>query len=508
MKPTVYSNVIIYQQLVHCLKELLHDKVLYNAFSTGKDQLFFGFKSKIKKDFTTLECRFVNGEILYFISNDEALIQAKRGLAAFKNIHEETVVNFVSPSFERHFMLNFSNGASLLFKGYGRFSNIILFEKNAKQIELENVFRKNIKADYQASLDQYLEEQQLSNEQILTKFAYTSLLKPYAELDKDAFISKIVQNLNATINAELNADQCIEFELKENAEKTVNIVENLNFVGSNYASSYFFRTEKNALLANTVQQIKKLKAGVRDSETRLLNLEKRRSFREIGDIILAYASSIGPGVSNALLPDLYLGGKITVKLNPLQTVSENAERYYKKEQNAKIETEMLLERIEKTKLNLATQLEKEIQINEALDIRSLRSVFGKKKQKDIELKPVQTSSPYKEFEFEGTKIWVGKSAKSNDEMLKMAHRNDIWMHARNVQGSHVIIKTLGKPISAKLLNYAAGLAAFHSKAKTQEIVPVQYVERKFVSKPKNSNAGEVSLIKEQIIDAEPLDGKS
>jgi predicted ribosome quality control (RQC) complex YloA/Tae2 family protein len=104
-------------------------------------------------------------------------------------------------------------------------------------------------------------------------------------------------------------------------------------------------------------------------------------------------------------------------------------------------------------------------------------------------------------EFQGYQIWVGKNNKSNDQMLKMSQKNDLWLHAKDVAGSHVIIKKKGAQFPQAIIQYAATLAAKNSKAKTQQVVPVIVVARKFVSKPKNAAPGEVSLQKEEIVDA-------
>jgi predicted ribosome quality control (RQC) complex YloA/Tae2 family protein len=114
---------------------------------------------------------------------------------------------------------------------------------------------------------------------------------------------------------------------------------------------------------------------------------------------------------------------------------------------------------------------------------------------------LQDTLPYRLVEFQGYQIWVGKNNKSNDQMLKLAQKNDMWLHAKDVAGSHVIIKKKGSIYPDSVIQHAAQLAARNSKAKTQSVVPVIAVLRKFVSKPKNAALGEVSVQKEEIVDA-------
>lgn len=505
MKRAAYSNIVIYRQLGFCLENLLHQKVLYNAYSTGRDQVFLGFKSTTSRDFVTLECRFVNGELLFFIHLNQPLNNARKSLAAFKTLHNTRVVNVISPFYERHFCLEFEQGQYLLFKGYGRFGNIIKFEGMQKFPEYEDVFRKNIKSDLQSSVEGYFRHSEKDADALKRQFPFV----PDALFQHGNDLNALLLSLKPLFSNEenLKENNRIGFETDERTDASLEIlVERLNNLASVYMASYYFRNEKTQKLLQVAAQIKKTRAGIKDASSRLEKLLLRRNFRELGDIVLAHAQSIGPGVENAIVQDLYLGGKITIKLNPLQSVSENAERYYKKEQNARIESQMLTDRLQSLQKLLSQLNDKEQRILATTDMKGLREGQTRKENRVQEQKTSQNNLPYKEFEFEGMKIWVGKNAKSNDQLLKLAHRNDIWMHARNVQGSHVIIRSGGKNVSVRTMNYAAGLAAFHSKAKTQDLVPVQYTERKYVSKPKNSNAGEVTLIKEFIVDAEPTEG--
>ena len=112
---------------------------------------------------------------------------------------------------------------------------------------------------------------------------------------------------------------------------------------------------------------------------------------------------------------------------------------------------------------------------------------------------------FKEFEFEGFKILVGKSAANNDLLtMKHAHKNDLWLHAKGVSGSHVVIKhKSGKSFSKLVIEHAASIAAQFSKSKGSAYVPVIYVERKFVRKPKGAEPGTVVVEKENTVLVKP-----
>ena len=114
------------------------------------------------------------------------------------------------------------------------------------------------------------------------------------------------------------------------------------------------------------------------------------------------------------------------------------------------------------------------------------SLKRKKKKEDSVSKPLHYISK------DGFNIYVGKNNKQNDYLtLRLSHKDDLWLHVQNMPGSHVIIGKEGKTIPDSTLEEAAILAAYYSKGKNSNHVPVDYTERKNVKKPKNAKAGMV-----------------
>jgi predicted ribosome quality control (RQC) complex YloA/Tae2 family protein len=218
----------------------------------------------------------------------------------------------------------------------------------------------------------------------------------------------------------------------------------------------------------------------------------------LGDIILSYAHLVKPGITSAFLPDYYTGTQVRIKLDPKLDGPGNAQRYYRKSQNEVIEKEKIAANLLQAERNLEAANKAVSQIQSALEFSDIRSLRNETQP----IKKIADTKPYKEVEFNGIQIWVGKNAKSNDEMLRLAGKNDLWLHSKDTSGSHVIIRKTGKTISVEVIQFAAKLAAKNSKARTQSLVPVMITERKFVSKPKNSNPGEVKVVKFDTIDAE------
>jgi predicted ribosome quality control (RQC) complex YloA/Tae2 family protein len=115
--------------------------------------------------------------------------------------------------------------------------------------------------------------------------------------------------------------------------------------------------------------------------------------------------------------------------------------------------------------------------------------------------------PYHAVEFNGYHIWIGKNAKANDILtLKYAFKEDLWLHAKDVPGSHVVIKyKAGKNFPKDVIERGAQLAAYYSKRKNETLCPVAVTSKKFVRKRKGDPAGAVVVEREEVIMVEPKD---
>ena len=104
------------------------------------------------------------------------------------------------------------------------------------------------------------------------------------------------------------------------------------------------------------------------------------------------------------------------------------------------------------------------------------------------------------MEFEGYQFWIGKSARGNDQLLKLCHKNDLWLHAKDSAGSHVIIRQRpGSGVPGHIKERAAEVAAYHSKRKNDTLCPVIVTHRKYVRKRKGDPAGMVRVDREEEI---------
>jgi predicted ribosome quality control (RQC) complex YloA/Tae2 family protein len=103
------------------------------------------------------------------------------------------------------------------------------------------------------------------------------------------------------------------------------------------------------------------------------------------------------------------------------------------------------------------------------------------------------------------KIWIGKNAQHNDTLtLKYSFKEDLWLHAKDVPGSHVLVKyQSGKKFPKEVIERAAQLAAYNSKRKTDSLCPVAFTPKKHVRKRKGDPAGAVVVEREEVILVEP-----
>ncbi|MCB1185353.1 DUF814 domain-containing protein, partial [bacterium] len=107
--------------------------------------------------------------------------------------------------------------------------------------------------------------------------------------------------------------------------------------------------------------------------------------------------------------------------------------------------------------------------------------------------PEEPARPFRRYLIDGRwEVWIGRSNTENDELThRAAHNRDIWLHAQGVPGSHVILRTAGRPeqVPRTVLAKAAALAALHSKARHAGLVPVIHTEKRYVRKPRKAPAG-------------------
>lgn len=242
-----------------------------------------------------------------------------------------------------------------------------------------------------------------------------------------------------------------------------------------------------------------------NSYKKLILLEEGRKNEEMGHILMANLHQISERSTQVELYDFYRDLPIIIKLKKDLSPQKNAEVYYRKAKNEKIEIEKLQESIAAREAELIT-LQQHLNAIDSIELlKELRGYLKKNgfTHAKTAIDPVQL---FKKLDFQGFVILIGKNAKNNDLLTQQfAFKEDLWLHARDVSGSHVIIKyQAGKPFPVPVIERAAQIAAFYSKRRTDSLCPVIVTPKKYVRKPKGLPPGAVLIEKEEVILVEPL----
>ena len=262
------------------------------------------------------------------------------------------------------------------------------------------------------------------------------------------------------------------------------------------------------LLANASERLSR-KINLQRGE--LARSEDREHLRVCGDLINANLYRIERGSAFADLENFYDENRLMrVKLDPALNATQNAQKYYKEYRKAKTAQQVLGEQIAQAEQELLyvdsvfdclSRAQSESELNE---IRQELREEGYLKAVQDKRKPPAPLAPLEFVSSEGFRILVGRNNRQNDKLtLKQANNNDIWLHTKNIPGSHTIIVTGGRQPGDATLKEAAMLAAYHSRAKDSSQVPVDYTQVRYVSKPQGAKPGMVIYVHYQTLFVTP-----
>lgn len=255
------------------------------------------------------------------------------------------------------------------------------------------------------------------------------------------------------------------------------------------------------------KQKKKLGGFMLDLE----NASDYESERIIGELITSNLYKIKKGDKAVTVLDWYTNEERTIPLddgNPSQCAEKHFNKYQKKKRTIErmhlqiSETETQIDYLESIMQALETSDDAGdlAEIESELESAGLLKSQNKRRQAD-------TSKPRK-FDIGGYELLVGKSNLQNDQITKAAKGEDIWLHTQGIHGSHAVLCTRGKAPDMEIIRQAAQAAAFFSKARMSQNVPVDYTKVKNVRKPKGSPPGKVEYVNQKTIYVDPVPPKS
>jgi predicted ribosome quality control (RQC) complex YloA/Tae2 family protein len=516
----MHLNFYFLRQLAQALKPKLTGMQAATAFSQNKDELILGFvrgqeelyiRAQLGSQFTSLS--FPNG-LRRARANTVELMQQLQG---------QTVEDVVQHQNERSFYFILSGGYLLLFKLFGNRSNIILYQGE----EAVELFQHKFAAD--ADLNPLQMDRPLQQNLAAFEAADGNLRKVYPTFgdlpalyleergysqaatlqEKWEMVQSMLDVLEAPETYYLTRVQGrLRLSLLPLGE-VVHTYQSALDAADHFTRLYLSETGFERQYEQAKQQLERkrhvTKTVMEQSEQKLQELRHDRSYSQTADVLMANLTNIPPRATEVALYDFYTDQTRTYTLKQHETPQKYAERLYRKAKNQHVEVKQLEEKVER-KLEELIVLEDALQALAAIEgykelksyLREYNHLLGSKQQEQVQI-------PFRVFESEGYKILVGKSSQNNDVLTQRhTYKEDMWLHAKDVSGSHVVIKhQAGKSIPNTVLEKAAQLAAYYSKRKTDSLCPVIYTPKKWVRKPKGSPPGAVVVEREKVLLVKP-----
>ncbi|MBL7870500.1 MAG: DUF814 domain-containing protein [Cyclobacteriaceae bacterium] len=510
----MHNNYYFLRQLSAQLQQELMGFTVVSCFSQNKDELIIEFNN-------TSRSYFVKASLLpqfCCLSFPENFNRArKNSIDLFTDILMKKVTGVRQFENERSFSIGLEESYQLIFKMHGNRSNIILFHKSKALA----IFRNHLQADLEISpndLDRKIDFGRESFGLNLTRLPqlYFTFGKLFWDYWRNHTFDKLSQEdqWNELIGLRKQLENPTFFIVEKEGMVILSLLPISKILHSfqrpTTALNEFFlsasvynslQSEKSILQKQIQDQIKSSCNYISKNQQKLDELMNDQHYQIWADLIMAYMHEIKTGTKKVTLPSFYDSQPVAIKLKPELNPQKNAEIFYRKAKNQQIEINKLADSIRTKQQEIKTLQEQLIVIESTEDLKTLRKSNTQTKAKKEQSKPL----PYHEFEYKGFKIWVGKNAEHNDELtLKNSYKEDLWLHAKDVAGSHVLIKhQSGKNFPKDVIQRAAQLAAYNSKRKTESLCPVIVTPKKFVRKRKGDPKGMVVVEQEEVIMVEP-----
>ena len=268
-----------------------------------------------------------------------------------------------------------------------------------------------------------------------------------------------------------------------------------------------------ALIRKIENELKRNRNKLKKREQTLKDSENAEDYRRDGELLTTFMAQVPRGANEVTLPNYYEEDRpITIKLDPALTPNQNAQKYFHRYQKLKNAVKLIGKQIEEAKneIDYLESVLSQLEIAGPMDIEVIKEELTAegylKKKSSKKQKRKKPSQPDQYLSTDGTLILVGKNNLQNDQLsLKTAKKTDYWLHAKNIPGSHVIIKS-DQP-SDETITEAAELAAYFSKYRHSAQVPVDLVQVKHLRKPNGTKPGYVIYENQKTIIVTPEEEK-
>ncbi|MEJ2004531.1 MAG: NFACT RNA binding domain-containing protein [Cyclobacteriaceae bacterium] len=504
----MHNNYFFLRSLVKELRQTLPGRQIQSCYTQDRDELVIILRDNT--DICVLRAHLHPSFCCLQFPSDHKRAK-KNTVDLFRTIQGRRIIDIRQHLHERAFSLSLDNEETLTFKMFGNRSNILLFNDNRPS----EIFRSKLKQDLDIELDQLDRELDLSKEafvkadgnptrflpvlgKILKDYLFENGYKTLSSDGQYAMITDLYENLQEPDFYIIEWQEKLHLSLVPLGivrEQFDDAVSALNAFFLMYIREGQLSAEKHRAINRISRELNRGLRYVDKNKQKLHTLKEETNYRKNADLIMANLHKLEAGQKKAVLDDLYNPGHtVEIRLKPELSPQKNAELLYRKAKNQHIETERLEENIAARKKALAELEERLDMIRKAENVRELRNLS------DLpdESPGTDETLPYHEYRWQGFQVWLGKSGKSNDEMLRRCRKDDLWLHAKDVAGAHVIIReNPGTNYPAILKEKAAALAAHNSRRRTDSVCPVIATRRKYVRKRKGSPPGQVIVDREE-----------
>jgi len=500
----------------------LGDKVigfsLVSCFSQNKDELIIELNNSAESFFIKANLSGGFGCLSFPADFHRA---RKNSIDLFKEVILKKIVSVRQFENERSFSLELEGKLSLIFKMHNHFANVLFLKDGV----VEEIFRNHLQADYEITPGNLNRIIDFSREFLLQNsapwnsvyFTFGKWVWDYLEerdfsrLPGESQWRLFEQTLQLLENPRyylIEGKGKLVFSLLPQAtiirEHTDPILA-INEFSDRLTQDQVFHAAKGIALHQLHTRLKGSESYFKKSTQKLNELINDHHYQLWGDLIMANLHQIRPGQEKISLANFYDDSSVEIKLKKDLNPQRNAEVFYRKAKNQQIEINKLKEATRQKEVEINKLKEWTASCERVSDLKELREIAAQAGLDKI--KPGQVGNlPFHEFECKGFKILVGRNAGANDQLtLKYSYKDDLWLHAKDVAGSHVLIKyQSGKNFPKDVIEYAARLAAYNSKRKNESLCPVAYTLKKYVRKRKGDPPGAVVVEREEVILVEPL----
>ena len=268
------------------------------------------------------------------------------------------------------------------------------------------------------------------------------------------------------------------------------------------------KQQASELIRRVENELQKNRHKLKKQEKELLATDNAEEFRQKGELLTTFLHQVPNDQDQVILDNYYTNQPITIALDKALTPSQNAQRYFKRYQKLKEAVKYLTDLIEETKATILYLESVETVLNQAgleeiAEIREelIQTGFIRRRQRE---KIQKRKKPEQYLASDGkTIIYVGRNNLQNEELtFKMARKEELWFHAKDIPGSHVVISGNLEP-SDEVKTDAAELAAYFSQGRLSNLVQVDMIEVKKLNKPTGGKPGFVTYTGQKTLRVTP-----